>query len=69
MSTSEVFQLCLVIIGVVSLVLQANQKKKYPPSLQARGYFLSNTGGKPSTGSALSIFYYTTRFPFVKRLA
>ena len=28
MSTSEVFQLCLVIIGVVSLVLQANQKKK-----------------------------------------
>ncbi len=31
----EVFQLCLVIIGVVSLVLQANQKKEVtatPPS-------------------------------------
>ena len=54
MSTSEVFQLCLVIIGVVSLVLQANQKE-VTARLQARGYFLSNRGGKPSTGSALSI--------------
>ena len=68
MSTSEVFQLCLVIIGVVSLVYRPIKESNRQASKHAVTS-KSNTGGKPSTGSALSIFYYTTRFPFVKRLA
>ncbi len=66
MSTSEVFQLCLVIIGVVSLVLQANQKEEVTATPPSSRLLLKQLGDKPSTGSALSIFYYTTRFSFVK---
>ena len=37
-SWSELFQFCMVILAVISLVLQ-NNKEKYPPLFQNHGYF------------------------------
>ncbi len=46
MRTSEVFQLCLVIIGVVSLVLQANQKEEVTATPPSTRLLLKQLGGQ-----------------------
>lgn len=46
----ELFQFCLVIIGIVGLFLQAKRSNR--PGFQPGGYFKTSLRGKPFTGSA-----------------
>ncbi len=37
---SDLFQLGILIVSIISLVIQVNNKKKYPLTLPSHGYFL-----------------------------
>ncbi len=60
-----IFQFCLVIIAVITLVRQDNKKRQPPNFSQSNGYLLAESLGSRPTGSTLCIYTIPQSGPFV----